>query len=150
MKQSYQTKERSTAAKLLLAASTAMLSVAAHGQATLDPATQPPLMLAPYVLESTNLEANQLDPTDPGGTYAYRPWFENGAWTGDIIKYYITSQGVRTRDEANPPGRYPRDGIGWNEWASLWSARYVFPDYVPYDVAIEGTEDWQCEETDPT
>ena len=148
MKQSYQTRGPSTAVTLLVAVSTAILSMAAHGQVTLDPGTQPPLMLAPYVLESTNLEANQLDPDDQGGTYAYRPWFENGAWTGDIIKYYITSAGVRTRDEANPPGRYPRNGPGWNDWVSLWSARYVFPDYVPYEFDVEGTENWECVETD--
>jgi hypothetical protein len=113
-----------------------------HAQATVDPASQPPLLLAPYVLETTNLEPSTSGST--GGTKAYRPWFENGSWTGDLIQYQITQDGIRTRNEANPIGRYPRDGAGWNDFVQLWSARYVFPDYRPYDIEDEVNPDWEC------
>jgi outer membrane protein assembly factor BamB len=125
---------------LLLAA----VSTGAFGQATVNPSTQPTMTLAPYVLQNTNLERNT-----PPGTRAYRPWFENGAWTGDLLEYEITGDGVRVvRDDV---GRYPRDsaiyGENWRGAQVYWSARMKFPDWEPYDVADEATE--TCSEEDP-
>ena len=113
---------------------------AAFGQATIEPISQPPNTLAPYVLESTSLEPNLG--SEEGGTFAYRPWFENGAWTGDLIQYEITKDGIRVaRDDI---GRYPRDGVDWRGTNPLWSARYVFPDYQPYDETQETNPSWEC------
>jgi hypothetical protein len=84
---------------------------AAMAQAVVDPATHPMRTIAPYVLEDDNL-AN-------GGTFAYRPWFENGAFQGDIIQYTITQDGVRTTDV--PVGENPPENGVEN-----WSARAVF------------------------
>ena len=119
-------------------------STGALAQATVNPLTQPTMTLAPYVLQSTNLEGRI-----PPGTRAYRPWFESGAWTGDLLEYEITGDGVRVaRDDV---GRYPRDaaiyGDNWRGDQTYWSARMRFPDWEPYDVADEGAE--TCSEEDP-
>jgi len=117
--------------------------LAAQGQPTVEPATQPTDTLAPYVLERTSLEPRP-GTQEEGGTLAYRPWFENGAWTGDLIQYEITEDGLRVaRDDI---GRYPRDGQDWRGTNPLWSARYVFPDFEWYDEAQEFDPSWQCVE----
>ncbi|WP_026186258.1 pilus assembly protein [Thioalkalivibrio thiocyanodenitrificans] len=88
-----------------------LLGGTAMAEAVVDPSTHPAKTLAPYVLENEDLTR--------GPTYAYRPWFENGAWQGDIIQYTITEQGVRSTDVdvgANPPTN------GHNNW----SARATF------------------------
>jgi outer membrane protein assembly factor BamB len=86
---------------------------AVMAQAVVDPVTQPMRTIAPYVLEDDNL-AN-------GGTYAYRPWFENGAFQGDIIQYTISQDGARTTDV--PVGENPPvNGV------ENWSARAVFAE----------------------
>lgn len=61
-----------------------------HAAAIIDPNTQPALSLAPYVAKSDDLSL--------GATHAYRPWFENGAWQGDIIEYDIGTDGSRSTD----------------------------------------------------
>ena len=49
-----------------------------------DPAGQPLGSMAPLTLSTTDL-AN--------GALAYRGWFENGTWQGDIIEYTVSSSG---------------------------------------------------------
>lgn len=49
-----------------------------------DPQTQPLGVIAPIELANTDL-AN--------GTAAYRPWFENGSWQGDLVEYTVTPDG---------------------------------------------------------
>jgi hypothetical protein len=138
-------KQLSTAGRLLVVASGSVLASAAYAAATVDPASQPFHTLAPYVLESSNLEPRIGNPA--GGTLAYRPWFENGAWTGDLIQYFIDKDGRRSFT-GGTVGQFPRDGENWNAMGSLWSARYVFPDFEWYDVAVEADPAWECVETD--
>lgn len=123
----------------------ALAGSTAGAQAVLDPATQPADTLAPYVLRDTNLEPSFANPD--GGTRAYRPWFENGAWSGDLIEYEVTKDGVRV--VRNDTGKYPRDGATWRGTQALWSARYKFPDYEAYDVALELDPLWECTDEDP-
>lgn len=90
------------------------------GQALADPQSTPTITLAPYVLKSTILEE--------GATSAYRPWFESGARTGDLIEYYISEAGERCTSVA--VGAFPPDDSG-NSVAcprDNWSARGAFPD----------------------
>ena len=55
---------------------------------TFMPATQPVTTIAPYAFDEGNLLS--------GDTRAFRPWFENGAWQGDIIEYNVDASGVRS------------------------------------------------------
>jgi len=61
-----------------------------YADAVFDPATQPIVAIAPYVLKNTNLKA--------GNTKAYKPWFEMENWEGDIIEYGVTSSGTLSTD----------------------------------------------------
>lgn len=82
-----------------------------HAAPVVDPATQPALVLAPYVPKNSDLLL--------GPTKAYRTWFENGGWQGDLIEYNLSADGVRTTDVL--VGANPADaGI------SNWSARARF------------------------
>lgn len=75
-----------------------VLSPATFAAATLDPANEPYNSLAPYELSDTNLTS--------GTVKAYRPWFENGAWQGDLIEYDVSSGGVLSTTvdfSVNPP-----------------------------------------------
>src|SRR5690606_1603847 len=88
---------------------------------TIDPQTQPALTLAPYVARGDDLSL--------GETQAYRPWFENGAWQGDIIEYNIDTYGTRTTDVL--VGNNPASSGTEN-----WSARARF------DATENGDSDW--------
>ena len=92
------------------------------GPAVGDPQSKPAITLAPYVLKGTDLRR--------GATNAYRPWFENGAWTGDLIEYHISEQGERCTSVA--VGEFPADDSGnsANCDHNNWSARGVFPDKI--------------------
>ncbi|MCP4320848.1 MAG: hypothetical protein GY787_03125 [Alteromonadales bacterium] len=46
---------------------------------------QPSGYLPPLILSTNNISS---------GTNAYRTWYENGAWQGDIIEYDVSSSGV--------------------------------------------------------
>ncbi|WP_018234359.1 pilus assembly protein [Thioalkalivibrio thiocyanodenitrificans] len=86
----------------------------ALGAAVHDPESQPVRTIAPYVLESDNLEL--------GDTHAYRVWFENGGWQGDLIQYRISAEGERSTDVpigSNPP----ENGVSnWSARARLWES----------------------------
>ena len=64
-----------------------------HAAAVFDPSTQSPRTLGPFVFKNTNLYL--------GATKAYRPWFENKAWTGNVIEYDIDSGGTFSLSSAN-------------------------------------------------
>ena len=59
-----------------------------YAVAVFMPSSQPPVLLGKYALKSLDLTK--------GDTKAYRSWFENGAWQGDIIEYDILQNGTRT------------------------------------------------------
>ena len=58
-----------------------------YAVAVFIPASTPPVTLGKYAMQSQNLTQT--------GTKAYRSWFENGAWQGDIIEYDIKTNGDR-------------------------------------------------------
>jgi len=69
-----------------VAAFIALLSTALYAAITFDPSTQPLVTVGPYALKSDDLST--------ADNRAYRPWYENGAWQGDLIEYSI----VKTLD----------------------------------------------------
>ncbi|HAJ91145.1 MAG TPA: hypothetical protein DCO71_00755, partial [Gammaproteobacteria bacterium] len=72
----------------ILAGMTAILSSLLYAVAVFDPVSQPTVTLGEYALKSRDL----LN----GPTKAYRSWFENGAWQGDLIEYDILVDGSRS------------------------------------------------------
>lgn len=144
MNRSYKNGSATIIRKLPIILSAAAFTSVAYGQSVVEPATEPFMTLAPYALQSTNLEVTAGN--EDGGTRAYRPWFESGSWTGDLIEYEITKDGSRLiRGDI---GRYPRDGADWRGTQQLWSARYAFPDYQHYDQSLELDPAWECTEED--
>ena len=92
------------------------------GHAIADPQSRPAITAAPYVLKSTLLEE--------GPTRAYRPWFENGVWTGDLIEYTVSSAGERCTSVA--VGEFPAEDDRFIESCppGNWSARGQLPDRI--------------------
>jgi len=82
-------------------------------------ANPPPLgSISPIVLSNTDLSKDL--------TRAYRPWFENGSWQGDIVEYTVTKDGGLSTSvdlSTTPPG---------NSGAN-WSARLTFADAAARD-----------------
>lgn len=82
-----------------------------------DPANQPIDTLAPYELSDNDLAS--------GNTKAYRPWFENGSWQGDLIEYDVSPGGVLSTTidtSTNPPTQTGAPGN--------WSARLQFNEAI--------------------
>ena len=67
---------------------TMVISGLLYAVAVFNPASTPTVTLGEYALKSRDL----FD----GDTKAYRSWFENGAFQGDIIEYDILRDGTRT------------------------------------------------------
>ena len=67
----------------------AVLTVSLYAAMQFTPSSQPATVLGKYALQDTSLA---------GGTLAYRPFYENGAWQGDIIQYEIDANGNRSTD----------------------------------------------------
>ena len=99
----------------------ALVSTLVYAAMTFSPSTQPVTVISPYAFDAGNL----LD----GSTKAYRPWFENGAWQGDLIEYDVDANGVRTTDAdvgSNPP---TADGNNWMARATFAEKEATVTDY---------------------
>ncbi|MEA2095007.1 MAG: hypothetical protein U9P11_10670, partial [Pseudomonadota bacterium] len=89
----------------------ALLSASLYAAIDFNPSTVPTVTLAPYALQNVDLSISN--------NHAYRPWFENGAWQGDLIEYDLAIDGTRTTDAS--VGSNPPLASGNN-----WMARTVF------------------------
>lgn len=138
MQNSTPTRRKASAFSL---ASISCLAVAAlgGGSAAAESQSRPAVTIAPFVLKSTVLEE--------GGTKAYRPWFENRKWTGDLIEYQIFSSGQRCTSVS--VGEFPANDSG-NADSCLdadgspignWSARGAYPDLVTDPVTGTTSDD---------
>ncbi len=92
---------------------------------------EPQVTIAPIELSNSDLS--------DGDVKAYRPWFENGAWQGDLIELDIDTNGVvsSTIDlTTSPPTSSPDSNTGEENW----SARIQFEE-ATRDDDIVGPED---------
>jgi len=64
------------------------LSTALYAAIIFNPAEQPLVAAGPYELKDFDLAALN--------NRAYRPWYENGAWQGDLIEYFIDTSGNKS------------------------------------------------------
>jgi len=101
------------------------VAIGAHAAATFVPNDQPPGYLAPMTMNVDCLMVNCLMASGvtntSGGGKAYRPWFENGAWQGDLVEYSVAADGSITTTidlSVNPP-------VSVGSPAN-WSARMLF------------------------
>ena len=93
-----------------------LLAGQAHGAAPFSLDTQPLGYIGPIELSNTTLEE---------GARAYRGWFENGAWQGDLIEYTVTPNGGMT-SSIDLSGLQPTQGGTEN-----WSANVEFAGKTP-------------------
>ena len=114
---------RSHAFRIAVLAAVLVVSAVLYAAATFLPSTQPAVTSGTYALKNRNLAE--------GSTQAYRPWYENGSWQGDIIEYTITAGGTRTTDAS--VGSIP-PVAGTNNWM----ARATF-----YDKENNSSTYWQ-------
>ncbi|HYQ70730.1 MAG TPA: PilC/PilY family type IV pilus protein, partial [Gammaproteobacteria bacterium] len=106
----------------IFAAVAAGVSTLIYAVAVFLPNTQPTVLLGQYALQERDLYNST-------GTIAYRPWFENGAWQGDVIEYFITSSGIRQTDVPvgdNPATAGTAGGCLRTAPSGCWSARATF------------------------
>lgn len=88
------------------------VSLLLRAAAVLNPSTMPNATIASYAVSTTNLENVVV-------AHAYRPWFENGAWQGDLVEYEILPNGTISTSvdlSTNPP----------SSGTVNWSARVQF------------------------
>ena len=87
----------------------AMMAVSLHGwsaQRFYQPIAQPLGSIAPIVLSDTNLGNNN--------SKAYRPWFENGSWQGDLVEYTVTADGVLSTSVDFTSPSPTNNGANWS------------------------------------
>ena len=91
--------------------------------AVLNTSDQPLVSIGQYALKSRDLAGGE-------DTRAYRPWFENGSYQGDVIEYEIlASDGTRRTDVAvgaNPATSGTLGYCGKSVGSGCWSARATF------------------------
>jgi len=89
-----------------------VLACRAEAAAPFDPETQPLGYIGPIELSNTDLS---------NGAKAYRGWFENGAWQGDLIEYDVSNTGVLSTS-IDLTSTSPKQGAV----ATNWSAHVQF------------------------
>ncbi|WP_019027165.1 pilus assembly protein [Colwellia piezophila] len=90
-----------------------------------DPFTaknQPPGYIQPMALSTFDLK---------GGAKGYRPWFENGAWQGDLVEYDISSLGAISTsvDLSTLEPRNTGTGANWSARLRFNAAEAANPNY---------------------
>jgi len=95
---------------MILMALSLLLSAAAN----FNPATMPYATIASYAISTNNLELVTA-------AYAYRPWFENGAWQGDLVQFDLAANGTISttiNDNSNPPTNPGTSANGGKNWSA--------------------------------
>lgn len=80
---------------------------------------EPQVYIAPIELSNSDLRT--------GDVKGYRPWFENGAWQGDLIELDVDTDGTITSTvdlSVSPPTSEPNSETSEENW----SARIQFAD----------------------
>ena len=93
--------------------SSLLITTSAFAAPVIDPITEPAASGAPYALSNSDLSS--------ATETAYRPWFENGTWQGDLVQYNVSTNGSLSTSidlTTTPP---TDDGTATN-----WSARMRF------------------------
>jgi hypothetical protein len=120
----------------IAAAFAAVASAILFAGINLNPEDQPPITVAPYAIKDFDLA--------PNGTKAYRPWYENGAWQGDLIEYDIC---YNDPDPACGDGQRRTDAqVGSNPpvaGTNNWMARATFAQKEDPDGDGIFTDYWQ-------
>ena len=80
--------------------------------------SQPTSTLATFALSKTDFSAS--------GGYAYQPWFENGAWQGDLIEYYVCGQDDEPNCKAGDRSTDAVVGSNPAQEGTNWMARARF------------------------
>jgi hypothetical protein len=80
------------------------VSALVYAVANFYPDTQPPVLLGEYALKENDLLK--------GDTKAYRPWFENGAYMGDVIEYDIIGKCLTGSCTGTPGARTTTAPVG--------------------------------------
>jgi len=87
---------------------TALLASHLHAAAPINPETQPLGAIGPIELSTADLT---------NGAKAYRGWFENGSWQGDLIEYNVSSNGVLT-SSIDLTTSSPAQSVGGTNWSA--------------------------------
>jgi hypothetical protein len=97
--------------------STSLIVGQLQAAAPIDPERQPLGSIGPIELSNSDLSV--------GGVRAYRGWFENGAWQGDLIEYSVSTGGLLDTS-IDLSTESPAQG-GTNQFGEInWSAHVTF------------------------
>lgn len=111
---------RRATALLVLGALTLTGANTASAAAAFDPIRQPLGSVAPLTLTNTDLSK--------GNVKAYRTWFENGAWQGDLIEYSVSKFGALT-STVDLSGLSPTNADPQTNWSAHWRFENTGIDY---------------------